>query len=1250
MYRISTILITAVLFSTLIIAQNKPVKKAPVIFEEKEQVQLKISNSKMPEMAADYVLVDFMQNAFGPAISSLNPLVYDPWSDVVAVVHRGALSYSAASGQLWYNISTNKGSEWARVSNPINTSRIHAARYPSMAISNHTKGNIGAATGVFSWPELTDLNTFGWIGYGGDQPLGGGSTYADTITGPDEYSSQAPIWTNDNNDYIYWTSENQTDASITLFITRIQDFGYYLEKIKPPQWDDLTFQGGGNIALGGASFNGVQYYAVLGTFDDPDPANPIESGWYPAYSKSTDNGFTWSEWKIADFRTIPGLTQFDRLWDWKKGDNFISYQGDMIVDNQGYVHLILGVTDTMNGSNSGNNAIIEVYETADGWKGKIIAELGTESDNTDWTYGILDQCGYSAYLARSADGSVLAAQWAVGSGPNNLVDLFYSYRAINGEWVTPVNITNTPFLTESISHMAPQLAYNGGSSYSLFSMFAYDATGAVPPNDISITNLYIAPVTFYLSTQPSLHLIKPNGGEQVAVGTTYEIKWVSSLVSDVKIEYSTDAGTSWITIVSSLPGANAYNWLVPNTPSANCLVKISDVADPGIYDISDNPFYILESSISIISPNGGENWQVGTRRKILWNSTGINNVKIEVSVNNGTTWNLVVNSTPGDGEYEWLIPNTPSTECRIKISDVNYPSVNTVSGSEFSINQYAFYASIQTNPVWIDSDYDGLEVRTVNGSGSFTGTGSLIEYRWYVNGMYISNQVNPNIELVTGTNVIKLVVKNNIGQQAADSVYVSVYSSKLSTGGAIFSGISQLGNNFYVTSMNNGVYRIDSTGSILQSYMTGGSIQSSLTISSKTNLMYVGSSDTRLYCFDVGLNSIWDKGLGGVANNSASVNYNGDVVYVGANDNNNNLGFLKSLIAVNGNPRWTFQVNGRILSSPVVMEIVDSLKNAVKTIIYFGTSTGKFYAVEDMGTSADLLWLFETSPDSAIISSPAISGEGMIYIGSANGYLYRFNWDGYYQSGWKKYLGGAVISSPVIDENGVVFIASASGYLSGFEKDFTFNSNPLKTFYLKTGVNGTAGIGPDGTLLIGLNNGKFYALDKNADGPAMGVKWYFQASDPIYAPTLVTDNGIVYIGTVSGDVFVMSDPGIGSEQLFPEWPTFKGDNQRSKVVRLSLNVTSADDEITVSEFMLYQNYPNPFNPTTKIKYQIPYKELVVLKVYDVIGNEIATLVNKEQETGSYDLEFNAVDLSSGIYFFQVRAGSFLETKKMILLK
>jgi len=85
-------------------------------------------------------------------------------------------------------------------------------------------------------------------------------------------------------------------------------------------------------------------------------------------------------------------------------------------------------------------------------------------------------------------------------------------------------------------------------------------------------------------------------------------------------------------------------------------------------------------------------------------------------------------------------------------------------------------------------------------------------------------------------------------------------------------------------------------------------------------------------------------------------------------------------------------------------------------------------------------------------------------------------------------------------------------------------------------------------------------------------------------------------------------------------------------------------------FYLLQNYPNPFNPNTIISYQIPKLSFVTLKVYDVLGNEVATLVNEEKPAGSYEVKFKGAGLPSGIYFYQLKADSYIKTRKMVLMK
>jgi len=96
--------------------------------------------------------------------------------------------------------------------------------------------------------------------------------------------------------------------------------------------------------------------------------------------------------------------------------------------------------------------------------------------------------------------------------------------------------------------------------------------------------------------------------------------------------------------------------------------------------------------------------------------------------------------------------------------------------------------------------------------------------------------------------------------------------------------------------------------------------------------------------------------------------------------------------------------------------------------------------------------------------------------------------------------------------------------------------------------------------------------------------------------------------------------------------------------------TASIKETTIAKKIVSQNYPNPFNPVTKIKYHLPKNSEVILKVFDMSGKEVATLVNKKQTAGTYEVTFDGTRLSSGTYFYRLQAGEFIETKRMMLIK
>jgi hypothetical protein len=133
--------------------------------------------------------------------------------------------------------------------------------------------------------------------------------------------------------------------------------------------------------------------------------------------------------------------------------------------------------------------------------------------------------------------------------------------------------------------------------------------------------------------------------------------------------------------------------------------------------------------------------------------------------------------------------------------------------------------------------------------------------------------------------------------------------------------------------------------------------------------------------------------------------------------------------------------------------------------------------------------------------------------------------------------------------------------------------------------------------------------------------------------------------------------GVFSDPPITNFPQYSNPPASYKNIDTTTGVEQYNSEI-VNSFYLSQNYPNPFNPSTTIKYQLPVAGIVTLKLFGVLGNEVATLVNEEKSAGVYEITFFAGNLPSGIYFYQLRAvdpstgsgQSFVETKKMILIK
>jgi hypothetical protein len=367
---------------------------------------------------------------------------------------------------------------------------------------------------------------------------------------------------------------------------------------------------------------------------------------------------------------------------------------------------------TWTGNGDINNVTIEC-STDNGTTWKVIAQTTANDGSYDWTIPdtVSDEClvriSYNdggqdpkpsdvsdqvfsivpdlagKFRVTSPNGG---ESWEVGttqsiawtnSGDTNSVMIEYSYD--NGNtWGTIVSSTGN---SGTYDWQVPDTV----SEECLVRVTANDGDSDPKPSDVSDSVFSIV-----LPSSPTIRVIAPNGGEQLVIGAIYEITWFSTTSREpVKIEYSTNGGQTWTEITGFTENDGDYDWTVPDEPSDTCLVKVSET-DGQPVDISDAVFSIvslLPGDLTVLTPNGGENLDAGSEYDITWTSSGLNNVIIEYSVNNGVTWSYI-DKVPGDnGSYTWTIPGTPSEMCLVRVSGADSDeSPSDVSDGVFTIS------------------------------------------------------------------------------------------------------------------------------------------------------------------------------------------------------------------------------------------------------------------------------------------------------------------------------------------------------------------------------------------------------------------------------------------------------------------------------------------------------------------------------------------------------------------------------------
>ena len=318
-----------------------------------------------------------------------------------------------------------------------------------------------------------------------------------------------------------------------------------------------------------------------------------------------------------------------------------------------------------------------------------------------------------------------------------------------GESYYPNNTVNISWSFRNIDTVKIEYSVNNGSTWNVIAPSVVADLQTYPwtiPNspstqclikvsDLGIALSDVSNATFTINSA-SVTLTYPNGGESFGEGTGQYIEWTSSSVATVLLEYSIDNGTTWSSIGTAAATNNYANWVAPAGANSQCLIRVSDSTTPSVSDTSNATFTTttvpiadvakyrggtndgysmvnnLQPNITISSPNGGESWAAYSTRTITWSYTNVDNVSIEFSIDNGTTWSTLVASIPASQlSYSWTVPGTPSNFCIFRVKDV----VSAV----FDTNDTVFI---------IPNDLS-VQIKYPNGGETFgVGTGQYIEW------------------------------------------------------------------------------------------------------------------------------------------------------------------------------------------------------------------------------------------------------------------------------------------------------------------------------------------------------------------------------------------------------------------------------------------------------------------------------------------------------------------------------------------
>jgi len=426
------------------------------------------------------------------------------------------------------------------------------------------------------------------------------------------------------------------------------------------------------------------------------------------------------------------------------------------------------------------------------------------------------------------------------------------------------------------------------------------------------------------------------------------------------------------------------------------------------------------------------------------------------------------------------------------------------------------------------------------------------------------------------------------------------------------------GGDFYIV-------KLDSSGTLQWSKTIGGTggdvayciIQTTdggLAVAGYTNSFGAGNLDMYIVKLDGSGTLQWSKTIGGTLTDAAvSIVQTTDGGYAVAGYTNSIGPPYYDLYIVKLNSSGTLQWSKTTIGGGTGTDVATSIVRTTDGGFAVAGYTNSF------GPSSDM-YIVKLDSSGTLQWTRTVGGTGYDRAGTT-GSIIQTSDGGYAVAGWTDSFGAGIYDMYIVKLDGSATLqwsktVGGTGYDDGYSIIQTTDGGYVAA----------------GSYSFGAGNSDFYIVKLDGSGNTCG-----NTTTP---PSISGSGGVLasQTSTVTSPTSIVTTPA----------PTVSSGGAVTSICTM-IGVNGQQGEIP-KEYILEQNYPNPFNPKTIINYELPITNYVLIKVYDVLGNEVSTLVNEKQNAGSYEVEFDGSNFASGVYYYKLTSDGFAETKKMLLTK